>query len=190
MIAHMQPILAPNDHITYHHICKKYFPAAMAIPAPIKVLMKFTTSFVIHFSPSFSWTVAPNRLSTFVATKAATVEIPKADAESNNPIEYPYADRRNPPTTAAAVPSADIAPSVPGSTRSNDVMRNVVFPYALPISDANVSASLVASEVTNPNRYVSRLKPRKAGPWAAQAAHISPVAADPLKNSVKTENMS
>eukprot|EP00590_Aulacoseira_subarctica_P003899 CAMPEP_0172422896 /NCGR_PEP_ID=MMETSP1064-20121228/9008_1 /TAXON_ID=202472 /ORGANISM="Aulacoseira subarctica , Strain CCAP 1002/5" /LENGTH=54 /DNA_ID=CAMNT_0013163983 /DNA_START=264 /DNA_END=428 /DNA_ORIENTATION=- len=49
---------------------------------------------------------------------------------------------------AATVPSTDIAPSVPGGTLSNVVIKNAVFPYAFPISLANVSASFVASDDT------------------------------------------
>lgn len=44
--------------------------------APITVLKKFTTSFVIHSNPFFPCNVAPIKLSAFVARKAANVAIP------------------------------------------------------------------------------------------------------------------
>ena len=46
----------------------------IAIAAPINVLIKFTTSFVIHSRFFFPCNVAPSTLSILVATKAANTE--------------------------------------------------------------------------------------------------------------------
>lgn len=82
----------------------------------------------------------------FVAIKADTVEMATNGAEMK-PSAYPQSESKNPPNRAAAVPSTETAPSVPGSTRLRFVIRNVVFPNALPISEAKVSESFVAKEV-------------------------------------------
>jgi hypothetical protein len=105
----------------------------------------------MNFNPFLSCNVAPITLSTLVAKKAAKVAIPTPFALIR-PMAYPLDSQDQPPTTDAALPSAETAPSVPGLTRSKVVIRNVVFPYAFPISDANVSASLVESDATYPNR--------------------------------------
>ena len=118
-------------------------------------------------------------LSILVAIKAAATEIGTA-RPLINPIDQPYNDKSKPPTAAAAVPSADTAPSVPGSTLSNVVIKNVVLPYAFPISEAKVSANFVAKEATYPSRKRSDVIPKKVGPRTEQSAQASPVAADPL----------
>jgi hypothetical protein len=122
-------------------------PAAIAMAAPISVFRKLITSLVIHLRLGLSCNVAPNILSMLVAMNAAATDISRAGA-GIKPTAHPYNDNSSPPSTAAAVPSADTAPSVPGSTRSRVVIKNVVLPYALPISEANVSANLVDSEAT------------------------------------------
>lgn len=154
-------------------------PAMIAKTAPIRVLMKLITSLVSHSRFGFPWTVAPSKLSMFVAMNAAATDIGIAGAEIS-PMPHPYNDSNNPPSTEAAVPSAETAPSVPGSTLSKVVIKNVVLPYALPISEANVSASFVDSDATYPNKKSSDVKPQKVAPCEAQIAHASPVAADPL----------
>mmetsp|Transcript_3529 Transcript_3529/g.5082 ORF Transcript_3529/g.5082 Transcript_3529/m.5082 type:complete len:86 (+) Transcript_3529:431-688(+) len=84
-----------------------------------------------------------------VATTAANVATPTPWYVGINPTTpYAYILSDNPPMMEAIVPSREMAPSVPRGTGWSVVIRNVVFPYALPISDANVSASLVASEAT------------------------------------------
>lgn len=98
-------------------------------------------------------------------------------------------ERSDPPIIEARVPSREIAPSVPRGTGFNDVIRNVVFPYALPISDANVSANLVERLATYPNIQALDDKPRKVVEAvdndedliarAAAAAHKTPVSALP-----------
>ncbi len=102
-------------------------PKAMATTPPISVLIKLTTSFVSQDNPSLSCSVAPRTLSIVVAKNAAKVAM-GTDFKSISPMDNPYKGNRRPPTNAAAVPSADTAPSVPGGTRSNVVIRNVVFP--------------------------------------------------------------
>ena len=94
-----------------------------------------------------SCNVAPSMLSMLVAIKAAITDITMAGAEIK-PTLHPYNDSISPPSTEAAVPSAETAPSVPGSTLSRVVIKKVVLPYALPISEAKVSANLVDSEAT------------------------------------------
>lgn len=116
----------------------------------------------------------------FVAINAARIDMGTAGALIRPTIQA-KSDSKAPPTTDAAVPSALIAPSVPGSTRSKVVIRKVVFPYALPISDANVSDSFVANEAAKPRTYIADGIPRKDAPCAEQIAHINPVAAEPLK---------
>mmetsp|Transcript_2 Transcript_2/g.3 ORF Transcript_2/g.3 Transcript_2/m.3 type:complete len:207 (-) Transcript_2:530-1150(-) len=161
------------------HIPNISTPPKMAMKAPISVLMKLTTSFVMNSNPSFSWSVAPIKLSAFVARKAAMVDT-MTPGQLIKWMAYPKSDSSRPPTTAAAVPSAETAPSVPGLTRSNVVIRNVVFPYAFPISLANVSASLVARDATYANKYTSDDMPRKDPPPCTEhAAQIKPVSADP-----------
>mmetsp|Transcript_3347 Transcript_3347/g.3907 ORF Transcript_3347/g.3907 Transcript_3347/m.3907 type:complete len:106 (+) Transcript_3347:139-456(+) len=54
----------------------KNLPSPIAIPAPITVLIKLTTSFVIHSNPFFPCIVAPIQLSALVARNAAIVAIP------------------------------------------------------------------------------------------------------------------
>lgn len=121
----------------------------MAIDAPINVLKKFTTSLDIQANPSFSCNVAPIKLSIMVATNEANVATPTPAMDGTNPtIAYAYIDKSDPPTIEARVPSNEMAPSVPLGTGFNEVIRNVVFPYALPISDANVSANFVANDAT------------------------------------------
>ena len=61
------------------------------------------------------------------------------------------------------------------------MIRKVVFPYAFPISDANVSANLVEIEATYPSKNSLDDIPNKEGPWAAHIAQANPVAADPLQ---------
>ena len=102
-------------------------PQPIAIAAPIKVLMKLTTSFVIHSRFFFPCRVAPRTLSIFVATNAANIEIGTA-LGVRKPTDKPKREIKAPPTIDAAVPSALIAPSVPGETRCNVVIKNVVFP--------------------------------------------------------------
>lgn len=119
----------------------------IASAAPINVFRKFITSFVIHLRFGFPCNVAPRRLSMFVAIKAADTEIGMA-VVGIKPTAHPYKVSSSPPSIDAAVPSAETAPSVPGSTLSKVVIRNVVLPYALPISDAKVSASFVERDAT------------------------------------------
>jgi hypothetical protein len=69
--------------------------------------------------------------------------------------------KRDPPKNAASVPSADTAPSVPGSTLWNVVIKKVVFPYALPISDAKVSDNLVARDAVKASTKRGAGIPRK-----------------------------
>lgn len=139
-------------------------PAPIAMPAPMSVLKKLITSLVIHSRPFLPCRVAPNRLSTFVAKKAATTEIAIALGPLIKPMAAPNNVTAMPPTTEAAVPSADIAPSVPGSTRARVVIRKVFFPYALPISDANVSDNFVAREATKPRINSSLEIPQRESP--------------------------
>ena len=58
------------------------------------------------------------------------------DAVGTNPSHAPAAVITIEPKTPAKVPSTLTAPSVPLGTIFNVVMRYVVLPYALPISDA------------------------------------------------------
>mmetsp|Transcript_10988 Transcript_10988/g.32540 ORF Transcript_10988/g.32540 Transcript_10988/m.32540 type:complete len:222 (+) Transcript_10988:235-900(+) len=161
-----------------NHIPRRNFPAPIASAAPISVFMKLTTSFVIHRKPSFSCKVAPIRLSALVAKNAATVAT-ATPGTSMRSTAKPYNASASPPTAAAAVPSAETAPSVPGSTLSKVVMRKAVLPYALPISDAKVSASLVARDATYPRTKRSEEIPRKESPCTEAAAQTRPVRAEP-----------
>lgn len=60
-------------------------PNNIAAAAPIIVLKKFTTSFVIQAIPSFSCSVAPNKLSHMVAKKAENVATPTPLIEGIKP---------------------------------------------------------------------------------------------------------
>lgn len=128
-------------------VYKNATPAEIAKTAPMRVLIKLITSLVTHSKFGFPCNVAPNKLSIFVAINAAATEIGIAGAEIN-PMLHPYNDNNKPPSTEAAVPSAETAPSVPGSTLSKVVIKKVVLPYALPISEANVSANFVDNDAT------------------------------------------
>mmetsp|Transcript_11638 Transcript_11638/g.20981 ORF Transcript_11638/g.20981 Transcript_11638/m.20981 type:complete len:206 (-) Transcript_11638:554-1171(-) len=167
-----------------YHMPRTSTPIAMATAAPINVLKKLTTSFVIHPNPSFSCNVAPIKLSHIVAKNAANVATPNPSNDDINPTpRYAYAESDNPPTTDANVPSSEIAPSVPLGTLFKLVIKNVVLPYAFPISLAKVSANLVANDATYPSTHTSFEMPRASTPdlteIAAAMAHKEPVKALP-----------
>lgn len=63
-----------------------------------------------------------------------------------------------------ALPWTEAAPSMLGSTRTMVVIRKVVFPYAFPISNSNVSANFVDRVATNPSMYRLDEMPKKESP--------------------------
>eukprot|EP00966_Prymnesium_polylepis_P156620 3618977-Prymnesium_polylepis.1 len=134
--------------------------------------MPLTSSLVSH--TYLSCATAPMTLSTFVATNAAAMHTSDgtSGAAPSSPTAAANAVSTTEPTAPAAVPSRLTAPSVPGGTRRIVVIRYVVLPYALPISLAHVSESLVASAATKPS-FSSALRSGKAAEPRAQTAAVA-----------------
>src|SRR6185503_16380828 len=109
--------------------------------APIAVLTALSRS--LSSQPRFSATV-PSTLSARLPSRPARATSTIA-AGPYRPKVAPTRPTRIAPTNPAIVPSALIAPSVPGGTGLKVVIRNVRRPYALPTSEEHVSAAAVAT---------------------------------------------
>ena len=143
----------------------------MATAAPAEIMMMFTTSL---FSTR-AYSVAPRRLSKFVATNAAHTHT-AAPVGSTCPRRQANAEYTALAANPAKVPSKLTAPSVPLGTGFRLVIKIVVLPYAFPISLATVSESLVAKLATKP---VLRVVHSAPSPWNARAARAQAASANP-----------
>ena len=95
---------------------------ATASIAPMKQLIRFTSSFVSH-GKFCDWKVAPIYDSQKLAMNAETIVAMNPSNESMRPAVVAMEARRIEPTTPATVPSRLTAPSVPLGTRFKVVIR-------------------------------------------------------------------